>query len=302
MVALVLAGGFSRTALGQMRLPAAVERGGHFEIGLHARSMQASARREHVAFVTLSVPFDQLALPRIAQQTGVPVPPAPAPSKEAPAGAEPRVSYRQLRALADFSRRASVVALSVVGAAEERRRLEGLSARARSSALLPELRLRVLRNSDQALRWIPTTDDPYRITQADGTGLVLEASATFRLDRLVFAREELSVARLALRAGAERLKLEARVVEALLGLFRARELGCARDADDPARAAHTLKALELFVELDALTAGWFAERAPDLGRAVWGFPEALLGECTAPAPPPAAAPATNSVASLENSE
>jgi hypothetical protein len=193
------------------------------------------------------------------------------------------------------------VALAVAGVPADRRRLDSLSSRARSSALLPEVRLRAVRNTDQALRWVPTADDPTRVTQADGAGLILEASATFRLDRLVFAHEELMVERLRIHAGAERLKLEARVRESLLGLFRARELACSLPAEDPARAPQIIKLLELFQELDALTAGWFSEQAPRLGRAVWGFPEAILGLCEPPEPPKPAA-TTNPVASLEDSE
>ncbi len=274
----------------------------HIELGLHARSMQASARTERAAWVTLQVPFDELARPRLAQSS-VPLPKSsavPAPAL-AEADTHSPVTFEQVHALADFSRQATVVALSVVGTAAQRRSLDAMASRARSSALLPELRLRALRNSDQALRWIPTTDDPYRITQADGTGLALEASAIFRLDRLLFARDELAVARLQLKAGAERIKLEARVLEAVLGLFRAREVACADDAGEPARAAQSLKVLELFVELDALTAGWFAEHAPAFGRAVWGFPEAALGQCTPGSRPPPAT-VTKPVASLEDSE
>jgi hypothetical protein len=292
---------FSRPAFAQAReAEAASER--HIELGLHARSMQASARAERAAWVTLRVPFDELARPRVAQQASIPVPrPSAAPARADANQGEARVTFQQLHALADFSRRATVVALSIVGTAAERRSLDAIAARARSSALLPELRLRALRNSDQALRWIPTSDDPYRITQADGTGLILEASATFRLDRLLFAREELAVARLRLKAGAERLKLEGRVLDALVSLFRARELACADERDAAARAAQTLKVLELFIELDALTAGWFSDEAPAFGRAVWGFPEAALGQCAAPNPAPETS-GTNPVASLEDSE
>jgi hypothetical protein len=281
----------------------------HFEVGLHARSMKASARAERAAWLTLTLPLDRLALPSVAPPTSVPPPPpaSPGQSSAAPAAASPspspssRVSFQQLRALSEFSRRASRVALAVVETAAARRRLDALSSRARYSALLPELRLRALRNSDQALRWIPTTDDPYRITQADGTGLVLEASATFRLDRLLFAREELLVERLRLQAGSDRLKLEARVLQAIASLFRARELACAADDDDPERESQTLKVLELFTELDALTAGWFSDEAPTLGRAVWGFSEAVLAQCSAPAAP-SPADSTKPVASLEDSE
>ncbi len=214
---------------------------------------------------------------------------------------KPFVTFQQLRALSEFSRRATVVALSVVGAAAERRHLDSLSSRARASALLPELRLRAVRNTDQALRLVPTTDDPYRVTQADGAGLSLEASATFRLDRLLFAREELNVERLRQSAAASRSKLEARLQAALLGLFRAHELGCADERDAPPRVADESLALEHFAELDMLTAGWFSDQAPNFGRALWGFPEAALGVCSAPQPASGAG-VTNSVASLENSE
>jgi len=293
---------------------------GHVEVALHARSMRASARAEQVAWLTLTLPLDRLALPRVAQPAAASSSPAPAPPStalpaspasppKAPPGPpaepaqppSPRFGFEQLRALAEFSRRATVVALSVAGAAGDRRRLDSLSSRARSSALLPELRLRAVRNTDQALRWVPTTDDPYRVTQADGAGMILEASATFRLDRLLFAHEELLVERLRLRAGAVRLKLEARVQAALLGLFRAREQACATDPNDPAQLEHVLKSLELFAELDSLTAGWFSDAAPSLGRAVWGFPEAVLGACTPPDPPAVSSP-TKAVASLEDSE
>jgi hypothetical protein len=303
--ALALVTSFAGSVLGQnAREPSAAPSSGQFEVGLHARSMQASARAEQAAWLTLTLPLEKLALPNAASPPSVPPPPPPAAPDKASAAppSEPSpVSFQQLRALSDFSRRASAAALAVVQTAAERRRLDALSSRARYSALLPELRLRALRNSDQALRWIPTTDDPYRITQADGTGLILEASATFRLDRLLFAHEELQVERLRLEAGADRLKLEARVLQAVLGLFRARSLACADGGNDPERASHTLKVLELFAELDGLTAGWFSSQAPSLGRAVWGFPEAVLAECTAPARPSPAGP-TKAVASLEDSE
>jgi hypothetical protein len=316
-LATLCASGAVATAAGAQSQPilAPSPSDGHFEVALHARSMRASARAEQAAWLTVTLPLDKLALPRVAQQAAAsspqpqpPPPPPPAASKapsappaEPPAPETPRVSFAQLRALADFSRRASVVALSVAGAAVDRRRLDSLSARARSSALLPELRLRAVRNTDHALRWVPTTDDPYRVTQADGAGMILEASASFRLDRLLFAHEELLVERLRLRAGAVRLKLEARVQAALVGLFRARELACATDPNDPARLERVLKSLELFQELDSLTAGWFSDEAPSLGRAIWGFPEAILGVCTPPEPPAASAP-TKAVATLDDSE
>jgi len=311
--------GFTLTAQAQS-LPvvaAPTTPGGHFEVALHARSLRASARAEQAAWLSVTVPLDKLALPRVAQQTtstapasAAPVPAssaakAPAPTAAAtptatPEPLAPPVSFLQLRALTEFSRRATVVALSVAGAAAERRRLDSLSGRARASALLPELRLRASRNTDSALRFAPTSDDPYRVTQADGAGVVLEASATFRLDRLLFAREELTVERLRQQSGEVRLKLELRVQAALLGLFRAHQLSCAGEPGDP-KTLEVVKSLELFAELDNLTAGWFSDQAASFGRAVWGFPEAVLGVCSPP-PPASVVTDTNPVASLENSE
>ncbi|RYZ01152.1 MAG: hypothetical protein EOO73_36440 [Myxococcales bacterium] len=285
--ALVGASFVALPAFAQVRAAPALEsrRGGQLEVELHARTTQAMARAERAAWLTVSLPLERAAAPRLAE---VPTPPAAAPLTSNGVAA---VSFQQLRSLAAFTRQATAVALSVVRTAAERGRLDSLAARARSSALLPELRFRVLRNSDKALRWIPSTDDPYRITQADGTGLVLEGSLSFRLDRLVFASEELAVERLRQDAGAARLKLEARVLEALLGLFRAREQACAEDGNGPDRPQRVLELVHLFAELDALTAGWFSEQASTLGRSVWGFPEAVLGACAPPPPPPPEAPA-----------
>jgi hypothetical protein len=103
-----------------------------------------------------------------------------------------------------------------------------------------------------------------------------------------------------LHAGEARSKLEARVQGALLGLFRARELACSSEGDG-ANTQQVLKVVELFAELDNLTAGWFSEQAASFGRAIWGFPQAVLGVCSAPLAAPAAA-VTIPVASLENSE
>jgi hypothetical protein len=287
---------------------------GHFELGLHARSMQASARSEQAAWLTLTVPFDRLAAPRVvtasAPPGATPSPPGfePLPNAAAPAASPPLLlSFEQLHAISDFLQRAVGVAARVAGAAVDRGRLDSLSSRARASALLPELRLRALRNSDQALRWLPSADDPSRITQSDAAGVVLEASATFRLDRLVFAHEELAVERLRQRAAEERLKLEARVAQAVLELVRARQQACGTEPNDPARTGPLLKLQELFELLDALTAGWFGGQAPGLGQAVWGYPEAILARCEPPDPPPPPPPpakpiATNPVASLTDSE
>lgn len=284
---------------------AAQARDSGVEVSLHALSTQASARAEQAAWLSVRLPLDARVRPQARAVAAVADPaPAAEPVQPAPAAAvergAPTLGFAELRALADFSRRASSVALSVAGVPAVRRRLDSLSTRARVSAALPELRLRAQRNTDQALRWAPTRDDPYRVTQADGAGTTLEASATFRLDRLLFAREELSVERERQRAGEAHLKLERRVLDALLALFRARELSCNPGVEEAARSEQLIRVAERFSELDTLTAGWFSAQAASLARAVWGFSEAILGVCVPP-PPPSAEPSIKPVASLENS-
>jgi hypothetical protein len=272
-----------------------------FDVSLHARSTRSSARSERAAWLTLTLPLDALARPAARRVAALSEPPAtpvaepPAPERDAAA-----LSFEQLRELSELTRRATAVALSVAGAPAERRRLDGLSTRARASAALPELKLRAQRNTDQALRWAPTSDDPYRVTQADGAGTTLEASATFHLDRLLFAREELNIEKQRQAAAEEHAKLERRVLEHVLGLFLARQLACSEPTEAEQRGAQLLRIAEHFAELDALTAGWFGDQAPAVARALWGFPEAILGQCSAPPPPPAAAP-IKPVASAENS-
>jgi len=285
----------------------------HVDLSLHARSSWASARVERAAWLSLTVPLDRLAAPRasslakaaLADEAAVAeaaVEPSGASSAKAPKPATtphpqgqprpaPEVAAELARALAkvtavaDLSRRATSRALAAAGVAADRRRLDSLSTRSRASAALPEVRLRAQRSTDQDLRWAPTVDDPYRVTQADGAGLTLEASASFRLDRLVFTSDELAVERLRAQQKSEHLKLEQRVQEAVLGLFRAHEQACSAEPEAPARAQNVLRSLELIVELDALTAGWFSSEAPRFSRVAWGFSEAILGFCASPGAP-----------------
>jgi hypothetical protein len=291
--------------------------GGEVELSLNARSVAGAARAEQAAWVTLSLPLDALARsvalagpPSKLMVGQAPALPPPARSEaqstgaaEAPAvplgppeSQPPVLGFTQLRALSHFARQAAAVALSAAGARRERARLDALSARSRASGALPELRLRAKRSTDQALRWAPTSDDPYRVTQADGAGTTLELSATFQLARLLFTREELSVERSREQAGRARLEVEQRVLTALLGLVHARQLACAREEAE-GRELQLLRLVEHFTALDVLTAGWFSAHAARLAQGVWGFSEAVLGQC-APAPPPGT---TNPVATLATS-
>jgi hypothetical protein len=185
--------------------------------------------------------------------------------------------------LGRLARESLAAAAHVHGAAAFARDVDSAATRARTSAVLPEIRLRAVRSRDAAYHLTPTVDDPYHASLADGDGTLLEAQATFRLNRLVFADEEVPLERL--RIERERLneRLEARVLARVVAWHRAlsRERS-APDAETRGRAA--LARVDAEMELDALTDGWFGERVRRLGLDV------LPVERRAPAPKAPAAP------------
>jgi hypothetical protein len=219
-------------------------------------------------FVALTLPLDRLAAPRKltastpeaeknAAETPSPEPPAAdAPSAKAEPADEPALSAALLARLA---RDAVKAALRAHDVPERRSELDGLKTRARLSAAFPELRLRAFRSIDESQKLAPTLDDPERYTLTGGNDLVLEASATWKLNRLVFADEEIPIERLVLERERNAERLSERVLERLFDWHRALS-GLAR-ADSKARGKLELERLEAEVELDVLTGGWFGEIA-----------------------------------------
>lgn len=158
-----------------------------------------------------------------------------------------------------YARQAVEAALAAQGVAAALGRLDGLSTRARTSGMLPEIRFRAGRDVDQSLRLTPTADDPYRYSRTGGVAFVLDGSITWRLGRLAFAGEELSIERLRLAQARERQRISMLTMNELLAWQAAwRRLAAAGNrsrlaADDLAEAA---------LRLDLLTNGWFANHPP----------------------------------------
>lgn len=138
-------------------------------------------------------------------------------------------------------------------------RLDALASRARTSALLPELRVRATRLVDEAQSLAPTEYDASRTTATGGESLWLEARATWSLDRLVFADEEIAIERMRNERAEARARVTSRTLELLFGWQRA-----VAQRDDPARSPEdqldaALKAAEHEAALDVITAGWFTK-------------------------------------------
>lgn len=194
------------------------------------------------------------------------LPPSPrAEGAKPPAGAPlaPHPTERVLRRPGELPVN-PVVARAAVQAALQRARLldpdvriDALASRARSSALLPELRVRASRTVDEGQTLSPTEYDPARTTASGGVSLWLEARATWRLDRLLFADEEVALERIRSQRAEDQAKLTERVLALLFTWQRA----LVREADETAspeeQLAATLKKIEAEVELDIQTAGWF---------------------------------------------
>ncbi len=223
--------------------------------------------RGHRAMLVLTLPLEGAVAPdlRVA-----------ALAQDSAAEAEPSAVRRALAASPGcaltprFARATVRAARRAVGSRRTWARLNGLASRAKVSAYLPELRLSAERSYDESLRLTPTQSDPYRFTQAGGTTTSFEARMTWRLDRLVFAHDELAVERLrAAHAGSE-LALGRRVLEALFAWQRGLAVAAATDRLEDERLEGELSAEQAAATLDVLTDGWFGPRASARLRACSG--------------------------------
>ena len=137
-------------------------------------------------------------------------------------------------------------------------RLDSLASRAKTSALLPELRLRATRAIDETEALAPTEYDPTRRTASGSATTWLEARATFRLDRLVFADDELAVERQRMARAAEKSRIAERVLDLLDTWQRARAAAADPLAEPTARARADLAIAASEASLDVMTDGWFS--------------------------------------------
>jgi hypothetical protein len=116
-------------------------------------------------------------------------------------------------------------------------------------------------SNDQSQRLTPTIEDPERYTITGGNDLLLEASVTWKLNRLVFADEEIALERLELERERNAEKLKERILERLFDWHRALSRLPREPSDSKERGRYELERLEAEVELDVLTGGWFSQAA-----------------------------------------
>lgn len=247
----------------------------HASLTVSARGAYAvtlDGRRELVGLVSLTIPLDRAAAPRPPSGTSkgriaeerpkkaksvdpepTELPPPVAEQRPPPPAPKPKLLLGARLVNATLS-----AAYRAAGRGRAHSRFASLSSRARASAALPELRLRAARSTDESLRLTPSSSDPYRYTQAGGVTLSFEGQATWRLDRLVFADEEIAIEHLAQNRSRSDSALTEQVLRTLFVWQRARVTAAREDIDPDAQLEAELRALEAALRLDVLTGGWFS--------------------------------------------
>jgi len=221
----------------------------------------------------LQVPLDRIAAPQVptlSAEGSAAVPEAEAKdesTQDAPARTPDVPPRARTRLASDLARRLVREALRVRGEPDVRDRLDGLAGRSRSAALLPELTLRGVRSTDQSLRLTPAGVDRYELTQTGGADLLLEARATWNLDRLLFTDEELRIEHLRrdYADAAERLALL--VLRHLFIWQRAQSRLQTGELDAETSLEVELQMMEAEASLDVLTDGLFGRTLAAWDRA-----------------------------------
>lgn len=248
-------------------------------------SRRDGASADYGGMVLLEIPWDRVRRPALdrgpsdasapfvfAEKPSPRAPAAVAPSPSAAPSSAPSAPVAEPAPLAAITVPAATVQSLVTAAWKVARlddgdqRLDRLASRSRTSALLPELRLRATRVVDESQSSAPTEYDPTRRTATGGTSLWLEARATFRLDKLLFADDEIAIEKMRQERAESRAKLAARVVDLVGQWQRAATIEADAEAKPEARRAATLSAAEAEASLDVLTGASFTKATKGLRK------------------------------------
>jgi hypothetical protein len=246
-------------------------RAGPAYLTLAAFAGDRSGGREWGGFAVLQIPFERVAqAPRMSgsseRATTLPIEsndPGWSPQllgtgivEGAQKGQLEKPSAGPIVVTPDVARGCVRAAWRVLGIADDAS-IDAMATRARTSSALPELRLRAMRTMDASGRATSSDADPYRYTEAGGATNWFEARLTFRLDRLIFADEEVSLERVRVDRSEVRAKTAAKVLQALFEWQRAYALVQEPATSTAEHFAASLRELEASAILDVMTDGWF---------------------------------------------
>jgi hypothetical protein len=245
---------------------------GQAYLAVQAFTADVPGGRELGAFVVLQLPFDRFASPAHPVATELAPTPAqtvplvsvfPSPPPRGSPGifqqiepAEPKIASVALVVTTDVARACVRAAWRTLGIVDDSR-VDSMASRARTSAVLPEVRLRAVRTIDESGRLTLTEADPSHYTEAGGATNLLEARLTFRLDRLLFADDEVALERVRIERSELRSRTAAKVLQTLFEWQRAFSLVQDSTLSTDEHFAAILREIEASAVLDVMTDGWF---------------------------------------------
>ncbi len=156
-----------------------------------------------------------------------------------------------------------VVAAALDNTGQDPGRARSLATRARLSGLIPVVRLGARRGQGRDATALTTTEDTGRTNLSTDDDLTLSAWLTFRLDRLVYARDEVGILREERAMEAARSELTTMVVHVY---FERRRLQLERDLMGASGIAHATRIGEATALLNAFTGGAFERMMGALER------------------------------------
>jgi hypothetical protein len=159
--------------------------------------------------------------------------------------------------LGDIAQRAAHIAVKTAGLTENDAELERMATRARTSALLPEVRVAAKGMSAGPRDYISDTGTV--ATSYFGPSYSIEGSLTFHLERLAYSGQEARLERLRLERVEARMRITQRVIDEIARWSKA----TSEERDSPEgtdqRADATARRVSAQMALDVWTAGWFSE-------------------------------------------
>ncbi len=237
-----------------------IRTGTWFTLGGFARILDG--KEDLGVLLLVGVAFDKIAQgPRhrlsspdaVIAPAGAPLADGPTPAQ---AGASAVPAPPPLLVTPAVARRAVTAAWKAAGLGVDDARIDAMVTRARSSAVLPETRLRVMKvfEDSSQVGVIPTDTSSYDIL---GANLYLEARLTWRLDRLLYADDQPTLERTRLERQDARERISGKVIDCLFQWQRARiaQRGAAAGSKEAIDAG--LRLAEAEAALDVLTGGWF---------------------------------------------
>jgi hypothetical protein len=213
-----------------------------FELSFRFRLQRDSTGDSQSVMLVASLPLERIFGPKILARTNYVAPNESTPMVKIPFAFDPTIVPKLVRQ-----------AMATAGLVDDDD-LESMKGRARWSAFLPDVRLRAQKGADLYTRIYDSTATA-STSGNDSNTSIYEVRLSFKLDRLLFADQEIAIERLRLSRIEERQKIRQKLIEILGHYERAMLVIDAASVGDLDRANAQLEAFEALQALDVMTGG-----------------------------------------------